>query len=181
MSLNDLLLKRQTAIRDKWIQRIFQTYSADGSSFLGREKNRFANPVGHTIRESVGIIVERFLAGAEPSELVTPLEDIVRIRAVQDFSPSQVVGFVFLLKSIIRDELGEDLRGGPLSEELERFDLRIDEMALLTFDSFMKFRERIYELKVNETKRNVRFLLDRANEMYIREEQELPVETTPDV
>ena len=180
MSLNALLSERKTAICDKWLDEVLRTYPADTSSFLHKRNNRFDNPVGYIIRESIETLLEKFVNGAESSELATPLEDIIRIRAVQDFSPSDGVSFVFSLKTVIREELGEALFNGLPKEEVVALESRIDDLVLLSFDIFMKLRERIYELKVNEAKRSVSFLLDRANEMYERRDRESAPATTTD-
>ena len=44
----------------------------------------------------------------ELGEAAKPLEDIIKIRAVQEFSPSSAVFFVYLLKNIVREELSKE-------------------------------------------------------------------------
>jgi hypothetical protein len=44
---------------------------------------------------------------------------------------------------------------------LELLDSRIDELALMAFDLYVKYRERIYEAKANEAKRRV-YVLERS-------------------
>ena len=80
------------------------------------------------------------------------LDQVIRIRAVQDFSPAQAVGFIFLLKKAVREQLEKDIREKRLSEEISLFESKIDELALLSFDIYMKCREKIYEIRVNEVK-----------------------------
>jgi len=47
--------------------------------------------------------------------------------------------------------------------DLSILEARIDEMALLAFDVFMRCREQLYEIKVNEARRSVS-VLDRVQE-----------------
>jgi hypothetical protein len=89
------------------------------------------------------------------------LDGIVRIRAVQDFTAGQAVAFIFLLKRVIREELKGEVRVQPGGDGLAAVEERIDEMALLAFDLFMKCRERIYEIRVNEAKRRLGLWLKR--------------------
>ena len=57
--------------------------------------------------------------------------------------------------------IGED----GVQAELQALDSRIDDLALVCFDHYMKSREMIYELKANEIKERAYTLLKRANMM----------------
>lgn len=177
MNLNNLLLERKSAILKRWFDLILESYPADTTSFLKGQKNRFANPVGYTISQGIDGLFGEILLELD-SERVSPfLDNIMRIKAVQDFSPSQAISFIFLLKKVIRKELGSEIRGDRISEELLALESRIDDLALLSFDIYMKCRERIYELKSNEV-RNMTFrLLQKANLVYEIQEQESDLES----
>ncbi|MDI6814817.1 MAG: RsbRD N-terminal domain-containing protein, partial [Dehalococcoidales bacterium] len=94
------------------------TYPSDTSRFLKQEKDRFLNPVGYTISQEIGAVYEELLQGMDFGKLSASLDNIIRIRSVQDFSPSQAIAFIFLLKKAIRDELGNEIRENQLFEEL---------------------------------------------------------------
>jgi hypothetical protein len=81
--------------------------------------------------------------------------DIVRIRAVQQMSPSAAVGFVFRLKDAMRAELGDELRDGCFHDEMAELERGVDAAALAAFDVFTEQRERVSELRINELKRNI--------------------------
>ena len=87
---------------------------------------------------------------------------IIRIRAIQNFSPSQAVAFVFFLKTVIRDALEGEIRQSGIKEELLIIETRIDQLALLAFDQYMACREKLYDLKANELRRQTHRLLQRA-------------------
>jgi hypothetical protein len=100
--------------------------------------------------ESLGVLYDGLLADGPADEMRRALDAIVRIRAVQDLSPSAGVGFVFLLKQVI----GEQLRGRD-ADPADRTALaalfgRIDRLALEAFDLFMQCREKIFQLRVRE-------------------------------
>jgi hypothetical protein len=80
------------------------------------------------------------------------LNDIMRLRAVQDFLPSQAVGFVFLLKQIIRSEIDPEVYDEIISQELSELENRIDETALVAFNLYAEAREKIYEIRIKELK-----------------------------
>jgi hypothetical protein len=173
MKLKDLLLETKPNILTKWFDKIIASYPADSSNFLRKQKNRFANPVGNTIFEGINGIFDMLVQGFDPETIYPFLGDIIRIRAVQDFSPSQAVSFVFLLKKVIRDSLESEIRENSLSEELALLDARIDEMALLSFDIYMKCKEKIYEIKADEVRRMTFRLLQKANLICETQEQDL--------
>ncbi len=81
---------------------------------------------------------------------------------MQDFSPSQAVAFIFLLKRVIREELESEIPENQLFDELMIIDSRIDDMALLGFDIYMGCREKIYEIRAKEAKNRVSGLLQKS-------------------
>ena len=87
----------------------------------------------------------------------------MRIRAVQDFTPSQALSFIFPLKRIIREELCVEIAEKQLSDEMLSLESAIDNLALSAFDIYMKCREKIYDIKANEVKRSTFRLLQMAN------------------
>ena len=167
MSLKDLLTKKKTAILEKWLNLILDTYPADGAKAFKRNTDRFTNPVGYTISKEIDTLYEELVHDMDCNKLHASIDNIVRIRAVQDYSPSQAIAFVFLLKKAIRDEVKSEIREDRLFNEYMEFESRIDELALLTFDIHMMCREKIYALKVNEIKNEKGMLiklLERSNE-----------------
>ena len=150
MKLKDLLLERKPKLLKRWFDRIIESYPRDSSDFLKKQKNPFANPVGHTFSEGINGLLDGLIEGSDPKGFDPFLNDIIRIKAVQDFSPSQAVSFLFLLKDVIRDSLEKEIREDSVMKELVELESRID-------------RERIYEIKADEVKRLTFRLLQRAN------------------
>ncbi len=173
MKLKHLLLEKKPEILTKWFDKIIASYPADTSNFLKNQKNRFANPVGATISEGITDLFDVIVSDSDAEKVYPFLNDIIKIKAVQGFTPSQAVSFVFLLKSAIRGTIKREIRESSLSEELAFLDARIDEIALLSFDIFMKCRERIYEIKADEVKRMTFRLLQRAKLICEVEEPDL--------
>jgi hypothetical protein len=163
MKLHDLLTQKRSKILNRWLDLALENYPTDTKRFLKKRKDQFANPVGYTISKEIGNLYEELLQGPTPERVSPILDSIIRIRAVQDNSPSQATAFIFLLKKVIREELKTEVQISELSDELSTFESRIDDLALLTFDIYMKCREKIYEIRVNEIKNQVYRLLQRAN------------------
>jgi hypothetical protein len=78
----------------------------------------------------------------------------VRIRAVQALAADEAVGFVLLLRRIVREQLDPP----PPAEALAALDERIDRMALLAFDLFAQCRERLREIRAGEIARRTAVL-----------------------
>lgn len=152
MALEHSLSQKKVAILDMWHHLIMETYPLDTSVVLKQEKDRFANPVEYTISQEIEVLYEELLRNMESDKLSVSLDNIIRIRSVQDFLPSQAIVFVFLLKKAIREVLANDIGKSLGYKDLLEFESRIDELVLLAFDIYVKCREKIYEIRLNEIK-----------------------------
>lgn len=171
IKLSSLLLEKKSAILEKWFDLILETYPQDTSKFLMSQKNRFANPVGHAISQGIeGIFNELIKDEPDSAQVTVFLDNIIRIRAIQDFTPSQALAFIFLLKEVVRQEF-KDLSPDP--QEMSVFEFRVDKLALVSFDIYMGCREKLYEVRTNEFKNRAYRLLERAN-MLVGAEDEDP-------
>lgn len=177
MRLNDLLSKRKTSILEKWFDAVLDSYPSDTSKFLRNQKNRFTNPVGATISQGIEEIFNGLLSDQPSGDFYEFLDNIVKIRAVQDFTPSKALGFIFSLKKIIRDELADEITP-QISKELLNFEDRTDNLMMSAFDNYMKCREKIYDFKANEAKNMTFRLLQRAKLICDVEEEEMELEVS---
>jgi hypothetical protein len=180
VKLKDILREKKHAILKRWFDVILETYPAEAAAFLNGQKNRFTGPVGYTIHEGIEGIVDGLIDDAPFEEMSPFLDSIIKIRAVQDFSPSQAVAFIFHLKKITSEEFQNtsDGRGVTDAEALSEFESRIDTLALMSFDIYMKSREKLYELKVNEEKNMVFRLLQKEQQLGEMQGQGLKIETS---
>lgn len=151
-----MLASKKAALKKQWFEALVETYPANTANFLKNKKDAFANPVGQTARNALEGLLDVLLGNMDPKTAVTHLDPIIRIRAIQTmFSPSQAVGFIFSLKKITRQQLTAELEDSRTLNELNEFDVRIDTIALLAFDIFVKCREKIYDIKANEEKNKI--------------------------
>lgn len=158
VDVKGLLLGKKSALLERWFDIALETYPPDSSGFLKNKKRQFANPVGYTIFQGLEHLLDELLQEREmdAEKVSSVLEGILRIRAVQDVTPSRSLAFIFRLKNVLREEL-RSVATAP-SEEIDALESRIDAIALISFDLFMKCREKIYDLKANEL-RNMTFRL----------------------
>ena len=106
MKLKILLSDKGPSIIKKWRDVILETYPDDTQRFLRKEKDQFSNPVGNIIGKDIEALYNELISEGDTDKILSCLENIIRIRAVQDFKPSQAIAFVIQLKDIIRQELG---------------------------------------------------------------------------
>jgi hypothetical protein len=161
LPLSALLANQRDNLVKKWFEGVIETYPESTSRFLAQEKDPFSNPIGHTLKESLSVLFDGLIQPKETASLAPVLDAIVRMRAVQEFTAGKAVSFLFLLKRVFREECAADI--SRCQDEFAALEARIDNLALLAFDLYMKCRERIYEIKFNEAKRSA-FMLERAQQ-----------------
>lgn len=163
MDLAEILSKERSALVKRWQDAVLDTYPADSRQFFKKEKDKFANPVGSIIGQELEALFDAFVAGTQREKVVSCLENILRVRAVQDFTPSRAVAFVLSLKEIVRERIQAKGLGNGIGEGLKAFDADVDALLLLAFDVYSRCRQRLFELRVNEVRNQVGRLLQRAN------------------
>jgi len=163
MKLENLLAKKRSSIIKKWHEVVVGLYPSGTQRFFRKEKDQFANPVGYGIDKEIGVIYDEIMKEGDSDKIASCLDSIIRVRAVQDFKPSQAVSFVLQLKNVIREAIEGEAPLNGLSGELQTLENRIDQIALLAFDTYSQCRQKIYEIRVNEVKNHLGKLLEMAN------------------
>ena len=170
MDFKGLLQENRSAIVKQWFETVVGTYQEETRGALRRQNAPFTNPVGFNTAQGLDGLFDGLLKGMMPSETSRFLDAIVRIRAVQDFAPSEAVRFIFQLKGVVRKKLNEALHDPATAAELVLFESAIDDLALFAFDLYMQCRETIYDIKAKEARSMTFRLLQKAK--LITENQE---------
>lgn len=172
MKLKEHLQNKRSRILSGWVDCIVESYPPETAMFLRNKKDRFANPVGHAIFSETENLFNQLVGGMKKEEASQFLDRLIRIRAIQDFSPGEALGFVFQLKDIVRRSLADELAAGGLEEEILALEAAIDQLAMLAFEIYVGCREQIYEVRVKEHQRNSYMLLRRAGLLVEKPDQE---------
>lgn len=162
MTFESELAERKDELSKKWAELILRTYPKETQKVWTRQRDRFQNPVGAAILEATRALVELIIEWQDAQRIAEELDRLIRIRSVQDFTPSQAVSFVFLLKKLLRDEYFKPFEAEGRLAELLRFEAKVDNLAMMSFDIYSKSREQIYRLRIDEVKRSQSQLLKRA-------------------
>ncbi|HHD63298.1 MAG TPA: hypothetical protein ENK96_02805 [Desulfobulbaceae bacterium] len=156
----EALQKKKKEILFIWIDRTLDSYVSSG--FFKKSRDKFANPVGANIREGLSRIFELLIGDKDQKEMVKPLDQVIRIRAVQDFSPAQAVAPILELKWVVKQVFATDKATRPMLSEMDSFDCDVDRLALTAFDMYMNCREQLYKNRVRELKSGRYILTDSA-------------------
>lgn len=160
--LFSLIAKHRGAIISKWFDSAIQAYAPDTAAFIKSQKDQFANPVGSHTLKGVEVLFDQLLGDMDGSAITTYLDPIMRIRAVQNLTPARATAFIFSLKNILIDMFGKNLQDAGMMKQFLEVETRIDRLALAAFDIYMACREKIYELKANETRNRTFKAFERA-------------------
>jgi hypothetical protein len=152
MDFQTALEKNRAKIVDLWFDATIRTYPD--------------NPVGSATHKSLEDTFSCIFEPMDSDALEAALDPVIRIRAVQSFTPAQAVGFVFELKSIVKTVMS--------TPQDDTFDRKVDQIGLAAFNRFMKCREEIFLLKANEAKRRIHSAFKRAGLVTELEENNLP-------
>lgn len=163
MELAALLEQNRETILGKWFELITRTYPHVTSEFLAKQKDQFRNPVGHAISQSIGPIYDEIVSTMDSGRLTHALDGIIRIRSVQDFTPTGAVAFIFQLKTVIRQVMDAEIRRAGKWNDLAEFESRIDRVALLAFEKYTECREKLHEVRNKEIESRTMKLQTRVN------------------
>jgi len=160
--LVNLITKQRLTVISKWFDSAIHAYAPDTAAFIQSQKDPFANPVGSQTRNSLEGLFDQLVGGMDAGAIRASLDPVMRIRAVQNLTPAQATAFIFALKSILQDMFGKAFQStGGIRSFLE-IESRIDRLGLAAFDVYMACREKIYELKANETRNRTFKAFERA-------------------
>lgn len=161
MGLPEILRDKRDALAGRWRELVLETYPSESVAFLRQEKDGFRNPVGATVRQAIDTLTRALTGGAAREGPSAALDAMVRMRAVQNFSPAQTVGFVFLFRRALAEVL-EAERADVSSGELIALFARLDDLALEAWDRYAACRDKVSDLRAREATARTYTLLKRA-------------------
>jgi hypothetical protein len=160
--LEKILEQKKTVITKKWFDLTAQTYAPDTAEFIKGNSDPFANPVGGIMLDSLKGLFEQLIHSMDPETTTSYLDPVIRIRAVQNFTPSQATAFILSLKRVLRENLTKELRDSHIAAELIAFESKIDQLCLMAFDIYMQCREKIIKISANEMRNRTYRAFERA-------------------
>ena len=157
-----IIEQKKAAIVKNWFDLTAQTYAPDTAKFIKSKTDPFANPVGGSMHSGLKVLLDQLIHDMDPQIINKYLDPIIRIRAVQDFTPAQATVFILYLKKALRANLANELRDFRNTDELFVFESKIDQLCLMAFDIYMQCKEKIYRISANETRNRTFRAFERA-------------------
>ncbi len=165
MNLEERLIEKKEILTKKWFDLVLSSYPEATQKIWKSNSDQFTNPVGITTQRVTKELFDLIIDWKDVDAIAKSLEDLIKIRAVQEFAPSRALSFVFLFKKLLRDEFMQDLKKEGKLDELLAFETRVDNLGLIAFDIYTKNRDLITQMRIGEVKRSHHMLLRRVNEI----------------
>jgi hypothetical protein len=133
----------------------------DAALGLFPEKMGYSTPVAVVLSGALEMILSEL--GKSDHDCKVAIDDVTRIFAVQNFPPSRALSIFLELKIILRELMMKTTVAEMLTQEVQQaLYSRVDTLMLDAFDSYMRHREKLYQLKVEESSRRMYMALRRA-------------------
>ncbi|HDS01268.1 MAG TPA: hypothetical protein ENO07_04540, partial [candidate division Zixibacteria bacterium] len=107
-------------------------------------------------------ILNGLIENVKAVEMMESMDNFVRVRSVQDFTPSQAVNFMYLLKDILKEACAEKLEEPGIIRELIDFEIKIDRLTFLAFDVYVNCREQINRIRLKEVRDRSAVLFEKS-------------------
>ncbi len=154
MNTLEIFRQKKNAVVNAWVESVFNAYPLDTKGFLRTKKDDFCNPVGE-ITHTMGNYLFDAAAGEHILEdrLQNALVRFVKLRSVQDFTPSQGLGVIFSFKQIFRTTFLEDCKQKGSIEDYLEAESRIDTLCLMALDLYVESRDTIAQQRITEVRK----------------------------
>ncbi len=162
MGLEQILIEKKATIIKQWFDVVVKTYPSDTQQFLKKQNDPFSNPVGQNALTGLQRLFDDILKGVDRETVIPILDPVIRIRAVQDFSPSKALAFILDLKIIVRNLLKDMPSETASAGDRIQFENNVDRLLLIGFDVYMTCREKIFSLKADNERNRVLTTFERA-------------------
>ncbi len=170
MSFKTFLESRSIDILNHWIRTFWESFG-ESAPFFRKEIDQFTNPFGYYIEEAFREILQALIVDFSWERVDPYLEKLAQIRSVQETLPSQAAKFFLDLKKIIRERFGDQIIEEFGFGSLLEWEDKINCLLIRFMDFYQKYRERLYEVRLEEFKKNNYLLLKRAGLIWDGEDE----------
>ena len=140
MNVQKIFREQRAVIVEGWINAGLFDLSPS-NDWLLRTKNDLTNPVGDATMKPPASLVTIAGEHVTPQKIKHALDRFVRLRAVQQYTPSQGLGVFFLMKPLLREHILPLCREKEDLAEYLDAESRLDSVTLLAFDLYSAARE----------------------------------------
>lgn len=157
---NDIVSSRKDRWTAEWFNAVISSYPEESARFFRDTRDPFANPVGAALKKGITDLFEVIRADTFDRDAAhAALEPMIRVRAIQEFTPSEALGFITAIKTIMENDSEAAARSGAGAEKLQRMAENADKALLTAFDIYMECKKHVYGLRARQARDSVRQLL----------------------
>ncbi|GAB6036898.1 RsbRD N-terminal domain-containing protein [Fundidesulfovibrio butyratiphilus] len=160
-----LLAEQRGPIVKEWYNQVLDTYPPETAKLWKKSSDQFLNPVAWRLREGLEEVCSAVLDPKNQEALdkaMFALDEVVRVRAVQNFSPSGAAGFLVTFKKVLRERLWSEIKRREAWVDLLAVESFIDGLVLTCLDLYTACREKLNEIRVRELEKHQHLLLKHA-------------------
>jgi hypothetical protein len=136
----------------EWQDGLFSSLPPELLALLNRP-DPFVNPMGTMIPKMLEILFDQIFGEMDGDKIGAALEDYIKFWAVQDCPPSRAFVFLPRLRELLRAAAEKRDQNGEGEAELSVIEDRIIDILQRSFDMYMKCRDKIHTLRINEFKK----------------------------
>ncbi|MDH5655173.1 MAG: RsbRD N-terminal domain-containing protein [Spirochaetia bacterium] len=159
MSLVDYLKEKKPKIFEEW-KKVSLLPFQEGSTFY-KNTGQFSNPVAWTTEKELNNIYDALTGLLDEKSVDRAIDGIVRIRAVQEASPSDSIQFLSNFKTVLKNQFKDfeslKLKSGETISMDEFSDMisGIDRLIYRAFDLYMSCREQLFKIKLDQISQGI--------------------------
>jgi hypothetical protein len=162
-----IIEENHSKILKLWKERFFSgIFEEEAKSYFLKEVDPFQNPLASRVDNVFSSILKEIKPEFSLDALLPYLERLAQLLAVHVPSAKRAMGTFLTLKGIIRENFGDEILERFGVEGLLLMEDLINSLMVLAFDFYMKYREKLFEIRYEEWKRNNYLLLKKAGIVY---------------
>jgi hypothetical protein len=166
MEIFNYLRESREGLIAKWQQAVIDSYPEGAGKFLSVNKSQFGNPIGFALQQDLPKIFDELSGSMNQEVLSSSIENIIKLRAVQEFTPSEAIGFINLLKVIIISEVQSMMTDKTFADSYFQFDKNIEIANGIAFEKYLEMKLKLSEIKINEIRNRNQKMVDRLTKKY---------------
>ena len=139
-------MEARARLVEKWLASALDPHGTKIAQRAAADDDPYRNPVGYVLRSNMAALVAELLGAMDAQAIDAAFANIVAVRAVQNLTVGQALGFVYALREVLRAEMPD--------ADIAELDKRIDRFSLAAFAQYLQSRERLLELRLNERLRS---------------------------
>jgi nucleoside 2-deoxyribosyltransferase len=156
----DIVSSRKDRWISQWMDVLMSSYPQESARFFRETSDPFANPVGAAFRKGVRNLFEVLEADDyDPEAAKQALDPMIRVRAIQEMAPSEALGFIPQIKSIMEADTRLLESGDARVIRVRQIAGHADKALLTAFDLYMACKKHVYTLRAQQARDGVRQLL----------------------